>query len=615
MAGADFSDADIRGCNFRGAILTGVTFARCTAGHSRKGIICTGVFSIVVAVIVSLFYPFISLVTVFIAAFYPETTAKILFPLFFTFNISIGVVSAVSVVVFAISAISAFASGAIWQGIGQTVLLLIALYIANLSLSHTQKFFRNEPGTTFFGAELSGATFSNAKLYHVDFTGANLMGVNWTKATFHHCRFWSSLVDEQVRNLCTTRQARNQHLQGKDLRGLHLVGVDLSDANLTGADLGGADLRHAQLERTQLVQVQALGTNFAEAKLTGACIQQWGINTDTDFTNVHCDYVYLEAPDRERKPASGMFEPGDFEKVVMQFAKTLDFLFRNGVDAAAFNAALEKLEAKYRAAGAKGKSIDDLGDGIQKISFTVNPDTNTTELHYETMREYAAIHQELVAARQHIADLESQLVHAPNTEEVARLQQEVANLTGRLDERRQIGAFLEKVFYDKLSNPTVQMNNPQITGNIMPTENTQIQTGDIQGDQSLVGGDNSGVVGKDQQGVAGGDISGTVTVTIEQLQQATTPEAVELADALKQLQIAIQQPSAGLSDKDKEKALKHLEAIGKLGQDKGNPDLLEKAADALDALPTVMKRGAGLAEFCERQLPTITAIVRKLLGL
>jgi hypothetical protein len=34
-----------------------------------------------------------------------------------------------------------------------------------------------------------------------------------------------------------------------------------------------------------------------------------------------------------------------------------------------------------------------------------------------------------------------------------------------------------------------------------------------------------------------------VTVTIEQLQQHNTPEATKLADALKQMQMAIQHPS------------------------------------------------------------------------
>jgi hypothetical protein len=38
--------------------------------------------------------------------------------------------------------------------------------------------------------------------------------------------------------------------------------------------------------------------------------------------------------------------------------------------------------------------------------------------------------------------------------------------------------------------------------------------------------------------------------------------------------------------------------------------LLEKAGDALDALPTIIKRGNNLAEFAEKYLPTFTAGVK-----
>jgi uncharacterized protein YjbI with pentapeptide repeats len=94
---------------------------------------------------------------------------------------------------------------------------------------------------------------------------------------------------------------------------------------------------------SNLSQIQALGTDFSNAILTGACIQNWGINPDTQFTNVRCDYIYLDLEKQERQPASGTFQPGDFEQLVHRFAKTLDFLFRHGIEPQAFEVALQNL--------------------------------------------------------------------------------------------------------------------------------------------------------------------------------------------------------------------------------------------------------------------------------
>lgn len=48
--------------------------------------------------------------------------------------------------------------------------------------------------------------------------------------------------------------------------------------------------------------------------------------------------------------------------------------------------------------------------------------------------------------------------------------------------------------------------------------------------------------------------------------------------------------------------------------DRTNSDLLERAGDALDALPTIVKRGNGLLEFSEKYLPTITAGIKTVLA-
>ena len=81
--------------------------------------------------------------------------------------------------------------------------------------------------------------------------------------------------------------------------------------------------------------------------------------------------------------------------------------------------------------------------------------------------------------------------------------------------------------------------------------------------------------------VAGRDISGTVTLTIQQLRDSDTPEAPKLADLLTDLQKEISE-SNELAQPDKEKALKYLDKIGKLANDKeADRDIIGMAIDGI----------------------------------
>lgn len=382
------------------------------------------------------------------------------------------------------------------------------------------------------------------------------------------------------------------------MQNLHLRRVDLTAASLTAANLNGADLSHAILINADLANTQALRTNFSEATLTGACIENWGINSETKFTNVRCDYIYLESGQRERKPASGIFQPGDFEKLVHQFTKTLDFLFRNGIQPEAFNIALRNLLEHYDSAGLTFDSIKNLEGSAQLLRVNVaDPDADKTAMHRHFTNDYAALEKQLAAKQERIHTLEQQRSH----------------LEGKLvayDE--QMPAMWKFLFHqtNQFSRPSIHASNSHFSGGIMP-EGNKVEIGSIGGDASgISGGDNSGVAGKNITGVAGGDISGTLTIALKQLEETNDPKTLELADLLKQVKTAIEQPDSGLSESDRAKAIKHLEAIAQLGNDRRNPDLLEKAGNALDALPTIVKRGNNLAEFAETYLPTFTTGVK-----
>ena len=145
----------------------------------------------------------------------------------------------------------------------------------------------------------------------------------------------------------------------------------------------------------------------------------------------------------------------------------------------------------------------------------------------------------------------------------------------------------------------------------MTEKGNKVEITNVRGDISgISGGDISGVAGKNITGTAGGNINGTLSISMGQLEKTQDPDAMKLAELLKQLKVAIEKADSGLSEDDQNKALKHLNAISQLGTDHKNSNLIEKASDALDALPTIIKRGEGLKEFAEKYLPSFTAGVR-----
>jgi uncharacterized protein YjbI with pentapeptide repeats len=608
LAGADFSGADIRGCNFSSATLTGANFQRVRTGQSRKQFITQLAIAIAIAVAVavaivgagadSLAFAFTGSI-VMIFAVIEIGVGAVTSAVALTSAVPLAVASAFTS---AVASISAFDSGAVFRGLVYSGLSIIfsgfAIYLFNTLI----KTIRITSGIFFKSTGLTHARFDQTRIQNADFSDAALDSVIWTGASFAQCKFPDGF-NLKIRQLCTSRDGRGQDYSHINLKRLYLEGVMLAGANLARANLNDANLQNANLERANLQSTQALGTDFTNAVLTGACIQNWGINADTHFTDVRCDYIYLEPDEQARQPASGSFAPGDFAKLVNQFSKTLDFLFRNGIEPQAFDVALRNLLTEYKDAGLSLQALVNVGDGDRLVKLNVaNSTADHAPMHAQFTHDYEAMQKRLEAARA----------------EKQALQQNLAHAEGQLTVYREQSVFLQGFVYhqtDQFSRPSFNAHNSQFTGDLMPDNDNKIQFGNVQGDVSgIAGGDISGVVGKDITGAAGGNISGTLTLTIGQLEASKTPEALKLADLLKQLKAAIEKPDAGLDKKDQEKALKHLDAIAKLGNDPKNADLLEKAGDALDALPTIIKRGNGLLEFAEKHLPTILSGVRAVLA-
>jgi uncharacterized protein YjbI with pentapeptide repeats len=615
LTGANFSHHNLSGCDFSGAVLTRANFQGVDTAQSRSQVIVRRAIAITFAMVLPFaaigalgytsafgyaallaFAILIALPIVFITAGHPLPKEMALGVTFISCAFTATITLAIAVAIKAISVFSeinfrqittySYGRDLFLIGMGYLSFSLVILSFGAYGFLELLKILKALPGTMFENADLSEANFSGAVLQNADFSGALLNHVNWTDAEFYHCKFPRHFENDKIQALCTSRDGYKQDYSGANLKSLYLANVDLTHANLSGANLNGSDLQHANLEKANLQGTQALSADFSNAVLTGACIKNWGINAATRFDDVHCDYIYLEPDRQERRPSSGIFQPGDFAKLVHQFSNTLDFLFRNGIDPEAFDAALRNLLNEYPNAGLSLHSLADVGDGYRLVKLNVaNLTIDKTPMHSGAMQVYA-MRQKLKAARQRTQALQRNL--------------------DRADGKIAIYEKYETLWQAILGKPTVSIRNSQI-GDVMPRGN-EVNISNTTGNISnLTGGDNSGVF-------VGGDISGTLTFTIDQLEASKTPEALKLADLLKQLKAAIEKPDAGLDAKDKEKALKHLNAIAKLGNDPQNADLLEKAGDALDALPTIIKRGNGLLEFAEKHLPTILSGVRAVLA-
>jgi uncharacterized protein YjbI with pentapeptide repeats len=166
----------------------------------------------------------------------------------------------------------------------------------------------NLSGTDLSKADLSGANLGGAFLLQANLNGANLSGAFLVEAF---------LLDAK-------------------LSGAFLFDANLFDANLFDADLRWADLSGADLSGANLAMSQVIGTNFYNATLTGACIKDWYINSETNLEKVICEYVYLDweyldyrnVEKKERRPINGNFAPGEFASFYKKIIETTDLILR-----------------------------------------------------------------------------------------------------------------------------------------------------------------------------------------------------------------------------------------------------------------------------------------------
>jgi hypothetical protein len=421
--------------------------------------------------------------------------------------------------------VAAFNNGAVVEGILNLMAALIFIGLAAYFLREVIRVIRNAYGTNFQKANLTGAVFRKALVHNTTFADSSLKWVDWEGADVARSSFEITPVFQLELD---RKSGCRSNYENADFENLFLNGASLIEANLRGTNLSGAKFQRADFRDADLTGAKAAGTDFSDANLTGAIIEGWAITKQTLFKGVHCDYVYLRG-DRDpqsRKPLSGIFEPGDFEKIVNHLTESLDFLFHEEDDPRVYSQALQTMMATYGPQNIQLAGLEELGDGDRLFKFNTAPDLDKAKVHAETIALIAELRLKAATAEEQVAFLRTFM-----SNDLPKL------LSGRQGDNTYINV------------ETYGMNKQHV-------KNTG--SGDIIG---IAGGDLSGVVGKDIQGSAGRDLSGQVMLSIEALRQSDIAAAPTLADLLTQLKTIIDR--SDLPDAAKAEAQNHLEQLAK----------------------------------------------------
>lgn len=144
-------------------------------------------------------------------------------------------------------------------------------------------------GTSFRGADLKNADFTEANLKSSDFCNSRGKNTNLTRTLWRQAEKLnqsllgtSILANSEVRELLVTGKPNpSKSYEGLNLRGANLDGAYLKEVNFIRAILNEASFRNANLESANLTEAQAIGTDFTGAQMKGVCLEGWSYDHTT----------------------------------------------------------------------------------------------------------------------------------------------------------------------------------------------------------------------------------------------------------------------------------------------------------------------------------------------
>lgn len=438
-------------------------------------------------------------------------------------------------------------------------------------------------GTHFRGADLTDANFAQATLKSTDLRNTTTTRTNWHQAKKLDCARvgGTTLLNPDVRDLLVTHRGTKKSYVGLTLEGANLLGADLSDADLTGADVSEATFEEAWLERANLTKIQAINTNFYRAKLTGACLEAWNIDSRTQLEGAICDFVFLLNQQRERRPNSGNFAPGEFSKLFEEVLDTIDLIFRNGVDWKAFVYSFKQVQVENEDTELTVQSIENKGDGVVVVKVQASPNADKEKIHSDFTRNYEL-------ALKAVEDRYKTELNAKENE-IKIYRQQSADMME-----------IVKLQASKPINVDVKASADSKAMQESSDQSRKIEIGNVGRDFNASG-----------SALNLGDIGGTVTNNINQLANSPQPDQPGIKELLTQLHEVIATETT-LTDDDKAEALEQVKALAKAGQNPsdGTMQKLAKRANRIlrgiiEEVPTAAK----LAESCSKLLPAISSIL------
>jgi len=261
---------------------------------------------------------------------------------------------------------------------------------ANLSEANLSK--ANFRYANLSEANLSETDFWRTNLSEADLSGADLSGADLSEANLSEANLNEQIFSWTILDRAILKEAK---FSRADLKETNLSRADLKEANLSrvilnGQDLSGQDLRKANLSEANLSKIQALATNFQGATLTGACIQDWNINSQTNLDDVICDYVYLKANQQERRPhdPTKNFAPGEFTKLFQKALETVDLIFSDGIDWQIFLTSFQQLQIESRDSQLSVQAIEKKPNGTFVIRVEVPDDVDKAVIEASFWQKY-----------------------------------------------------------------------------------------------------------------------------------------------------------------------------------------------------------------------------------